>query len=331
MPNKKISIDISPRTILLILFIFILFSVLKDILNIIFGLLIAFLVTVAVSPLVEYLAKKRIPRAISASVILLSIFGALSLLVASIIKPLIEETTFFIDKLPELFSRFIPQPIDWATIIPQLTETPGNVLKIAAVTFSSFISFFTLVIISFYLLRDRPNWEKHLITTFGETKAKVYYKIILDLERRLGYWVRGEFFLMFTIGLLSYFGFLALGLPYAAPLGLIAGILELVPNVGPTIAAIPAVVVGFSVSPLLGLLALLISVVVQQLENNLIVPKIMQRAIGLHPIITILTLLIGFKLGGVLLAVIALPIVVSIQVIVSHLSELKKVDTINLD
>ncbi|MBI1871967.1 AI-2E family transporter, partial [Candidatus Collierbacteria bacterium] len=98
----------------------------------------------------------------------------------------------------------------------------------------------------------------------------------------------------------------------------IAGLLELVPNIGPTIAAVPAVLVGFSVSPTHGFMALGLTVLIQQLENNLIVPKIMQQAIGLHPVVTIVSLLVGFELGGPLLAVLSLPIILGIQVVLPH-------------
>jgi len=110
-----------------------------------------------------------------------------------------------------------------------------------------------------------------------------------------------------------------LGLPYLLALSVIAGLLELVPNIGPTIAAVPAIIVGFSVSYSHGLAALIVAIIVQQLENHLIVPKVMQKATGLNPIITLIALMIGFQLGGPLLAVLALPVFITIEVFVSHL------------
>ena len=89
---------------------------------------------------------------------------------------------------------------------------------------------------------------------------------------------------MFLVGFLGYIGFVLIGLPSAVPLAVIAGVLELLPNVGPTVAAVPAVIVGFSISPTHGLLALGLTILIQQLENNVFVPKIMQHATGLHPV-----------------------------------------------
>ena len=124
---------------------------------------------------------------------------------------------------------------------------------------------------------------------------------------------------MLIVGILSYLGYVIVGLPYAIALGVIAGLLELVPNVGPTVAAIPAIIVGFSISSAHGIGALVVAILVQQLENNLIVPKVMQKTTGLNPIITLLSIMIGFKIGGPLLAVLSLPVVLSARVILSHI------------
>ena len=123
---------------------------------------------------------------------------------------------------------------------------------------------------------------------------------------------------MVFVGTLNYIGFLLIGLPSAIPLAVIAGVLELIPNVGPTVAAIPAVIVGFSISPTHGFLAIGLAILVQQLENNIFVPKVMQKAIGLHPVVTIVVLSIGLKLGGPILAILALPVVLSFRVLFPH-------------
>jgi predicted PurR-regulated permease PerM len=150
-------------------------------------------------------------------------------------------------------------------------------------------------------------------------KGERYNIIAEKLEVEIGHWIRGQVLLMIIVGVLSYLGYVIIGLPYAVALGVIAGILELVPNVGPTIAAIPAILVGFSISTAHGFGALAVSILVQQLENNLIVPKVMQKTTGLNPIVTLLAIMIGLKLGGPLLAVLSLPIVLSARVIFSHM------------
>lgn len=319
MATKKITVDISHRTIIFTLFLLLLIIFFQNIAGILIGLFIALLVSVATNPFVNFLEKRRIPRWLSAFLILFTLFSSLIILAIFTISPLIKETQNFVQQqLPGLIDSLAPYNIDLSTITAQLSGAPRNVARIALGTFSGIITFFTLLVITYYFLKDRPNLKTNLAHLFGDDKAETYFKVFSELELRLGAWVRGELMLMLIVGLLSYFGFVLIGLPYAIPLAVIAGLLELVPNIGPTIAAIPAVLVGFSVSPTHGFMALGLTILIQQLENNLIVPKIMQQAIGLHPVVTIVSLLVGFELGGPLLAVLSLPIILGVQVILPH-------------
>ncbi len=113
--------------------------------------------------------------------------------------------------------------------------------------------------------------------------------------------------LMFIVGLLSFIGFSLVGIKYALPLAVLAGLLEIVPNLGPTIAAVPTILIGLSQSYFMGLVALAITFLVQQLENNVIVPMIMKKATGLNPIFILIALIIGGRIGGVLGLILALP------------------------
>ncbi|HHH14267.1 MAG TPA: AI-2E family transporter, partial [candidate division WWE3 bacterium] len=114
-------------------------------------------------------------------------------------------------------------------------------------------------------------------------------------------------------------GLVALGVNYALSLALIAGILEIVPIIGPIIATIPALIVGFAVSPIKGLGVLGLYILIQQLENNLIVPKVMQKAVGFNPLITMTAILIGGSLFGVLGALLSIPVTIIIVILFKHL------------
>jgi len=108
---------------------------------------------------------------------------------------------------------------------------------------------------------------------------------------------------------------LLLGLNYALPLALIAGLLEIVPNIGPTVSTVLAAVVALTISPLTALLTVAWGIFVQQLENNLIVPKIMKHTVGLNPLVTIFFLLVGAKLAGVAGAILAIPVFLTIDAV----------------
>ena len=115
-----------------------------------------------------------------------------------------------------------------------------------------------------------------------------------------------------------YLGLLALGVPFALALAVLAGILEIIPYVGPIVAAIPTIIIAFFVSPWLALAVAIFYIIVQQLEGHILVPKIMQKAVGISPVTIIIALLIGAKLAGVLGLLLAVPICAGIIVLTSE-------------
>ena len=316
--QKHIIFDFSTGSIFWVLFSLAAIFIVMKLSNVIILLFIAVLITLAVCPLVDHLEKYRINRALSSMVILLAVFGTIIFSVVSLASPLLDQTQLFLIKLPAIIDTVSPIKFTDGSFNAQFATVPGKVLTFALDTFSAFITAFTVIVVSYYMIQDMHNLENYLKFWFGE-KGHRYHIIAEKLEVQIGYWVRGELLLMLLVGLLSYIGYLIIGIPFAIPLALIAGMLELIPNIGPTIATVPAVLVGLSVSPTHGLAALVVSIIVQQLENNLIVPKVMQQVAGLNPIITIVAIMIGFQLGGPLLAVLALPTVLSARVILGHI------------
>jgi len=316
--HKKITFDISISSIFWVLFSLLAIGFIGNILDIFIMLFISVLITLALCPLVDALEKRKINRSLSSLIILFSILATFVTSAVSIIIPLIEQTELFIQRLPSLIERAFPYEIDLSQFNSSLDFVPGQVFRIALGTFSGVITAFTVMVLSYYMIKEMHNLKKYLLFWFGQEKSEKYFEIVQKLEVQIGNWVRGELFLMIIVGVLSYLGYLIIGLPYALALGVIAGILELVPNIGPTVAAIPAALVGFSISPTHGFAAVIVAVIVQQLENNLIVPKIMQKTIGLNPLVTIVGLMIGYRIGGPTVAVISLPLILSARVILSH-------------
>ena len=139
---------------------------------------------------------------------------------------------------------------------------------------------------------------------------------MITIENQLGGWVRGQLVLMLVIAVFTYIGFLLIGIPYALPLAILAGFLEILPNIGPTIAAVPAITIAYiSSGPALAVVALLFSILVQQLENNVIVPKVMRENANVNPLISIIAILIGLQLAGVVGALLAIPLYIVIRTV----------------
>ncbi len=130
------------------------------------------------------------------------------------------------------------------------------------------------------------------------------------IELKLGGWLRGQIILMLIIGISTYIGLTLLGVEYALALAVIAGILEIVPIIGPILSAIPALIVAFTVSPIAGFGVIGLYILIQQLENHLVVPKVMQKAVGFNPLVTIIVLMIGGNLLGLMGAILAIPIAI---------------------
>lgn len=144
-------------------------------------------------------------------------------------------------------------------------------------------------------------------------------KMMIKIEEKLGAWLRGQLFLSIIIGLVSYIGLLIFNIPYALPLALLAGVMEIIPVIGPIISAIPAVLIALTISPILALGVAAMYFVIQQLENHLIVPQVMKRAVGLNPLVVILAIAIGSRILGFAGALLAVPLAVVIQIIAAEI------------
>jgi len=128
-----------------------------------------------------------------------------------------------------------------------------------------------------------------------------------------------QIILMFAVGTLSFLGLWLLGVKFALTLAVIAGILELIPFIGPTISAIPAAFIGFTQSPFLGFAVIALYVVIQQFENHILVPKIMEKTTGISPVVVVLAILVGAKLLGFLGVLLAVPVAVILSVFVQEI------------
>ena len=318
MPRK---VEISHRTIIFTVFFLIGLWLLYQIQQIILAFFVAVILMSALNPLVDKMERKYFPRILAILLLYVLILGVFGLMVASVVPPLVEQTSILINRIPIYVQQFEVPGIDpnlFVSQIPKLAEIPANILKFSLGFFSNLVAVLAILIITFYLLLERKNLKHHLLILFGEDQEEKAEAFINKAEKQLGSWVRGEIILMTIIGVMTYIGLRFLGIEFALPLALLAGILEIVPNIGPVLAAIPAIIAGLAISSPIGLAVAAWYFLVQQLENSLIVPKVMEKAVGVNPLVTILSLAIGFKLGGAVGAIFAVPIILLIQVVASE-------------
>lgn len=316
-------IEISHKTILFAVFVLLALILLSKIADILLQFFIAALVTAFLNPYVTRLSNYRIPRGVSVLIAYLIIIAIFSFSISAVIPPLVEQSTSFVSNIPAFMNNIGVSTIVSDRIVEQLLQqlgsVPGEIAKATASIFSNILTLVAVFVLAFYLLTERDKLDEQISHLFGESRKQKVTTVINHLETKLGGWVRGQIALMFVVGVATYIGLRILGIPYALPLSIISGLMEVVPYVGPFLSAIPGVLIGFGLSPLLGFATAANYFLVQQLENYLFVPKIMQRTAGVHPIITLLALAIGFRLDGIVGLLISVPVFITGKVLLSEL------------
>jgi predicted PurR-regulated permease PerM len=322
MPKK---IEISHRTIIFSVFFLLFLWLLYFLRGVLIILFFSIILMAAFNPLVDRLQRWKIPRVLSIILIYILIFGAFGFAVAGVIPPLIDQTQTLFSRFPSYLQSLRWMGIDENLIYNQLNQftqklgvISGGVIKVFVNVFQNIVDVVVLIVISFYLLLQRRNLNQYLLKFLGENGQKIGGRIVDKIEKRLGGWVRAEILLMIIVGLLDYIGLRFLGVEFALPLAIFAGVMEIIPNIGPFISTVLAIIAGLTISPLTALAVGALFFLVQQLENSFITPQIMAKEIGLNPVITILALIAGIKLGGIVGAILAVPVVLLIEIILTE-------------
>jgi len=185
--------------------------------------------------------------------------------------------------------------------------------------FGGVVTSVVILVLTFYMVAEGEKVHKFLKSLAPVEYQPYIAEITRKMQKKIGAWLRGQLLLGFIIGLASYIGLSILGVKYALLLAVIAGFFELIPYIGPILSAVPAVIIAFSQAPMLALVVLGLYLLIQQTENHLLVPKIMEKATGLNPIVSILALMIGVKLGGIAGAFFAIPLAMMLTVIVEDI------------
>jgi predicted PurR-regulated permease PerM len=290
--------------------------------DIIITLFVSLLIMAILHPLVTRLTKFKIPRGVSIFLVYILVFGILGVAIGMIITPLAEETSNFASGLPEYLrniraSTFFGQEVA-NNVLSQIVQIPGRIVQVGASFFSNIVLVIGSLVFAFYLLLARDKFDVQLASFIGDARSKKMCAVIDKLENKLGSWARGQLLLMLIIGIATFVGLFLLGIPYALPLAILAAILEIVPTLGPILAAIPAMIIGFGISPVIGLASAALALLIHQLENYLLVPKIMEKSAGVSPIVILLALAIGARLAGIVGVLISVPVLITVQVLLKE-------------
>lgn len=332
MPAKKIEISTSTifRFILIILGLVFLYMI-SDILLILF---FAFIIAAGVEAPVGWMHRKGLKRIFGVIIVYVVAFLVLAGIFYVVIPPFVGQIKALANNLPEI-SQQLGVSLEAAqakysgisnilnNIAHRFEGLGSNIFQTTFNVFGGLFSAIVVLVISFYLAVQERGIKKFLISVTPKDHRDYVVDLVNRIEGKLGAWIRGQLLLMVAVAVLTYIGLSLLGIKYALVLALLAGLLEVVPYIGPIIAAIPAVILAFFQSPFLALIVAIIYYAIQQLENYVLAPQIMKRALGLNPVVIIVALLIGAKISGVIGMIVAVPIAATFSVFLSDIFKSK--------
>jgi predicted PurR-regulated permease PerM len=338
------------RAILFTIAVLVLLWLLGQISSVIVRLILAVILAAGMKPLVDRLTARELrrqgiwtpPRGLVVLVVYVSMIVLVSVAGGMILQVVIVEIQNLVNGVPVYAPRIVSRVDDLLELIPggramvadfdiagQLSGLVSRVFGVfsqALVVFQYVLGLFSglldvlmILLLALYLTTDGPSIGRYLRTFLPPDRHEQATRITSRIFQRLGGWVSGQILLCLIIGFISWIGLTLIGVPYAAVLALIAGIMEAVPNIGPIIAAVPAVLIAALYSPWQALLVAILYLAIQQLENYIIVPRVMSKAVELHPLAVLLALMVGGELMGVLGAVLAVPVTAAISVIVDEI------------
>ena len=327
-------IDITSSTIFRVILIAIGFWFLYVVVDLLVMLFAAVVIASAIKPVANWLQAYRVPRALSVLLVYALVLIVFSGVVTLMIPPLTAQLTQFAHALPQLLARFdawgimnraqdnnLAEPLQQALlgVGDNLTQLGADVFRRTRTLFSGVFTLLFVFVIALYLVVDRDALKKPFRLIVPAEHLPYIEKLIDRAQYKIGQWVVAQLFLAVVIGTMVSVGLWLIGVPYSLVLGLLAGVFEVLPVIGPISAAVPAVVVGLSQSLFMGLGVLLFYILVQQLENQVLIPLVMRKVTGLNPLVTILAVLLGVRLGGVVGVILAVPAAVVLSAFFSDI------------
>jgi predicted PurR-regulated permease PerM len=274
---------------------------------------------------------KRLPRWLAILAVYLLIVGALTVVGLLVIPPLVTQARALWTALPGLIDQGQTFLIRYGLLDHRITleealrrapasgDAVGTVAMAATNVVQGVFALLTVLILTFYLLVESDSLFRGFARLFPRADRPRVQEAAEQISVKVSAWLSGQLFLAAVIGVSAAIGLYALGVPYFYVLALVAALGEMIPVVGPVLAAIPGVAVGFTVSPQTGLFVLIFFLAQQQVENHFLVPKIMSRQVGVSAVTVIIALLIGGSVLGILGAVLAVPSAAILQVVIQEL------------
>jgi len=298
--------------------------------------LVALLLAALIDPMARWFEDRHIPRGFAVIIVYIVLVLVVGLMIFIFIPVVADQFSQMVAGIADLITGTINSvgelqnfvasyglEADFSEALPTTQDVLGGGIYSFFSTIggiiNGLIAGFVILVLTYYMIVEEDS-AKHFFQHLAPNKYQVRLaQIVTQTQQKVGAWMRGQIILALIVGLAVYIGLSVLGIKYALALAIIAALFEIVPYVGPIAAAIPAAIIAFAQSPIKGVFVLILYFVIQQLEAGLLTPKIMQKVVGLNPIVSIVALLIGIQLGGVVGAILAIPVTTMIAVILDDI------------
>lgn len=280
---------------------------------------------------------RRLPRWVAILALYLVVLCAIAAVVSAILPPLISQTRDFATRLPDMIDRgqqflmdrgILDHKLTWQEALQHAPKSVGVGATNAATTVfgaiagvaGGVVGLVTILILTFYMLVESQSLLTGFVRLFPRHERARITAVSREITIKVSAWLGGQLLLGLVIGTTATIGLWLLGVPFFFVLGLVAGVGELIPMVGPILSAIPAILVALTVSPGKALAVAIFFLLQQQFENHVLVPKIMSKQVGVSAVTVLVALLIGGSLLGIIGALLAVPTAAMLQVILEELT-----------
>lgn len=336
--GNTVTINISTVAILKIVAVFLVLGFVFLVRDIILTVFIAIILAALIEPLVNRLQQRKVPRAIGIILIYALLVLFFTIIVRLLIPPFVEQIRLLSSNFPDFWNRVLEnfQSVKQYSeeqgyletirrglegIQGDMSRAASGVYALIVAIFKNVINFLLILVVTFYLVMERDAFAKILRALTPPAQHQYVTGLAARIQTKIGNWARAQLLLGLIIGTLSFLGLIFLLPHYAIVLAIVAGITEMVPYLGPILGSIPAIFLGLTVSLWHGVAVLILYVVIQWLENNLIVPQVMKRQVGLNPVVVIVAMLVGARLVGLIGVILAVPVIASVGLVLKDFME----------
>jgi predicted PurR-regulated permease PerM len=336
MKDQKgdIVINVSAGAIIKAILIGVLFYVIYLLSDLVLVTLTSIVVASSAEPATKWFMRKKIPRVPSVLIVYVLFFGMFAGMFYFFLPPLLQDSSQFFSSLPQyldFLDRWNPWPnvLDYNVILQKMASgfvpvpvsagSADGITQAFTEIFHGVFNFILVFVLSFYFAVQEKGIENFLKIIVPLKNEKYIIDLWYRSQHKIGKWMQGQVLLGVLVGALVYLGLLILGVRQAFLLAFIAGVFELIPVFGPTLSAVPAVMIAFTMNAPLGFMTVALYILVQQFENHLIYPVVVRRVIG------VLALIVGAQLGGFMGLILSVPLAAVLMELVNDMEKKKAV------